>query len=91
MVDSGGAGVVYSFDGVCKYLNGEEVEAPHPSDDGGDAPYVDYTRFNRDSDFSLGYCTELLQDFINYHKTDIVSGIFVFAAGISQSDYQHNA
>ena len=60
VVDSGGAGVVYFFDGVCKYLNGEEVEAPHPSDDGGDAPYVDYTRFNRDSDFSLGYCTELL-------------------------------
>ena len=60
VVDSGGAGVVYFFDGVRKYLNGEEVAAPSDSAKVGDTPYVDYTRFSRDSDFSLGYCTELL-------------------------------
>ncbi len=60
VVDSGGAGVVYFFDGVRKYLNGEAVAAPDISAEGGETPYVDYTRFSRDSDFSLGYCTELL-------------------------------
>ncbi len=60
VVDSGGAGVVYFFDGIRKYLNGEDVTAPAEPHAEGDADFVDYTLFDRDSDFSLGYCTELL-------------------------------
>ena len=59
VVDSGGAGMVYFFEGIGKYLRGEEITAPTEAA-GGEETYVDYTLFNRDSDFSFGYCTELL-------------------------------
>ena len=59
VVDSGGSGMVYFFEGIRKYLGGEEMtDAAQPG--GGEASYVDYTLFSRDSDFSYGYCTELL-------------------------------
>ena len=59
VVDSGGSGMVYFFEGVGKYLRGEEITATSEPV-GGDTPFVDYTLFNRNSDFSYGYCTELL-------------------------------
>lgn len=59
VVDSGGAGMVYFFEGIRKYLAGEEITAPAESS-GGDTPFVDYSLFDRHSDFSFGYCTELL-------------------------------
>ena len=59
VVDSGGSGMVYFFEGVRKYLNGEEIDSAADSAD-GEAPFVDYSLFSRDSDFSYGYCTELL-------------------------------
>ena len=59
VVDSGGAGMVYFFEGIGKYLRGEEITAASEPV-GGDTPFVDYTLFNRNSDFSYGYCTELL-------------------------------
>lgn len=58
VVDSGGSGIVYFFEGIQKYLNGEDldteiaVSAPEAA--------ADYSRFDRNSDFSLGYCTEVL-------------------------------
>ncbi len=57
VVDSGGAGLVYFFEGVRKYLDGEEADAPVAAPT---PAVIDYTAFHRDSDFSLGYCTELL-------------------------------
>ena len=58
VVDSGGAGVVYVFDGMYKYLRGEAI---------GDSTLdikqekaVDYELFDENSDFSYGYCTEFL-------------------------------
>ena len=59
VVDSGGAGIVYFFEGIRKYLNGEEISSSAESA-GGEGEFVDYTLFNRESDFSYGYCTELL-------------------------------
>ena len=59
VVDSGGSGMVYFFEGIRKYLKGEEITAPAETA-GGEGEYVDYSLFNRDSDFSYGYCTELL-------------------------------
>ena len=58
VVDSGGSGMVYFLEGVRKYLNGEEIVAADHAD--GEASFVDYALFSRDSDFSYGYCTELL-------------------------------
>lgn len=59
VVDSGGSGMVYFFEGLRKYLNGEELTTSAEHSD-REAAYVDYTLFSRDSDFSYGYCTELL-------------------------------
>ena len=60
VVDSGGAGFVYFLEGVLRYLKGEPLSAPVEQAAEGAADLVDYSLFDRDSDFSLGYCTELL-------------------------------
>jgi len=58
VVDSGGAGIVYLFEGMRKYLNGEALEDFREDND--EQSVVDYERFNRSSTFAYGYCTELL-------------------------------
>ena len=57
VVDSGGAGIVYIFEGMMKYLNGESIMQIEQSER---AVVVDYSQFNEESKFELGYCTELL-------------------------------
>lgn len=57
VVDSGGAGIIYVFEGMSKYLNNEEL--PEAGESVSQA-VGDYSRFNRDSTFEYGYCTELL-------------------------------
>lgn len=57
VVDSGGAGIMYLFEGMQKYLAGEslqqlELEVP--------AKQPDYSAFDKDSVFDYGYCTEFL-------------------------------
>ncbi len=58
VVDSGGAGLVCFFEGMYKYLRGEELEADKAEND-KDTP-ADYSSFNRLSTFDYGYCTEAL-------------------------------
>ncbi len=60
VVDSGGAGFVYFLEGVRRYLSGEPLTAPVGQTAEGSADLPDYSLFDRYSDFSLGYCTELL-------------------------------
>ena len=60
VVDSGGSGIVYFFEGVQRYLNGEKLEDDAAEQDSSAVESVDYTRFNKNSDFSFGYCTECL-------------------------------
>lgn len=60
VVDSGGAGFVYFLEGVLRYLRGEPLSAPAEKTAEGASDFVDYSLFDRNSDFSLGYCTELL-------------------------------
>ena len=58
VVDSGGAGLVCFFEGIQRYLNGEE---PEESEDLSPAvPQIDYSAFDRHSNFDYGYCTEVL-------------------------------
>ncbi|MBR5134400.1 MAG: DAK2 domain-containing protein, partial [Clostridia bacterium] len=57
VVDSGGAGIVYLFEGMKKYLDGDDIEATTSV---ADTTHVDYDNFNRQSRFDFGYCTELL-------------------------------
>lgn len=63
VVDSGGAGVVYLFEGMKKYLHGESIGAP--VEDKQAAAAIDYDVFHRDSVFTFGYCTELLVQLLN--------------------------
>ena len=58
VVDSGGAGIVYFFEGAKKYLDGEEIEAS--TETVVQAESIDYSVFSRSSNFEYGYCTELL-------------------------------
>ncbi len=57
VVDSGGAGIIYVFEGMEKYLKNEALPE---ADTGSKQKEQDYARFNRDSVFEFGYCTELL-------------------------------
>lgn len=57
VVDSGGAGIIYVFEGMEKYLKNEALpEAGESSVQSSE----DYSRFHRGSTFEFGYCTELL-------------------------------
>lgn len=62
VVDSGGAGIIYVFEGMEKYLRNESLP------EAGKAPQTssaDYSRFSKDSTFEYGYCTELLLQLLN--------------------------
>lgn len=57
VVDSGGAGIIYVFEGMDKYLKNEALpEAGESTAKNAQ----DFARFNRGSTFAYGYCTELL-------------------------------
>lgn len=56
VVDSGGAGIVFFFEGVKKYLDGKKLDV---SGKAVKDNYVNYSDFNRQSKF-YGYCTECL-------------------------------
>ncbi|MBQ9806804.1 MAG: DAK2 domain-containing protein [Clostridia bacterium] len=60
VVDSGGSGIVYFFEGVEKYLRGEEIEIEEKRESDRDslAMTVDLSRFNKDTAFDYGYCVE---------------------------------
>lgn len=57
VVDSGGAGIVYLFEGMQKYLAGESLQQLEPE---ASAKQPDYSVFDTESVFEYGYCTELL-------------------------------
>ena len=66
VVDSGGAGIVYLFEGMRMYLVGEEPESA--VSEGEQTATVDYDAFDRDSRFEFGYCTELLVQLLNGYE-----------------------
>lgn len=55
VVDSGGAGIVCFFEGVKKFLDGEDIDV---EDEVVATESVDLTRFNKDTKFVYGYCIE---------------------------------
>ena len=63
VVDSGGAGVVYLFEGIKRYLDGDSIDDVVEE---GESTVVDYDTFNKDSSFDFGYCTEMLVQLLNY-------------------------
>ena len=60
VVDSGGSGIVYFFEGVKKHLAGEAIEEAEETE--GVEESIDLSLFNKDTPFPYGYCVEgLLQ------------------------------
>lgn len=68
VVDSGGAGLYYIFEGCAKYLRGENIEIT--SSKIADTSEVDYHKFNENSVLEFGYCSEVLLQ-LTKHKCDI--------------------
>lgn len=62
VVDSGGGGIVYFFEGIKKYLGGEVLDTTVPE---ADATVADFSAFHKNSVFRYGYCTELLLQLLN--------------------------
>ena len=58
VVDSGGAGLVFVFEGMQKYLRGEPLAEVITSS--ASTATVDFTAFDRNSKFDFGYCTEFV-------------------------------
>lgn len=59
VVDSGGAGLVYIFEGMKAALSGKTVEYAGTSS-GASATKIDLSAFTEDSELEFGYCTEFL-------------------------------
>ena len=69
VVDSGGAGMVYFFEGISKYLKGEKIEDIKES---AQEEYIDLSLFNKDTNFEYGYCIEgILQLTIDLSNFDL--------------------
>lgn len=62
VVDSGGAGIVYLFEGMKMYLDGDSIDELNEE---SKLEKLDYDSFNSDSTFEYGYCTELLLQLLN--------------------------
>ena len=70
VVDSGGAGLLYIFEGMKMALDGIEVSGEHHSS--SEAKKADLSKFDENSVFDLGYCTEFILQ-LQSAKTDISS------------------
>ncbi len=71
VVDSGGAGVLYMFQGMKKTLKGEEISLEdHIHGHGFQMPNVNFSAFNADSELDYGYCTEFILQLQN-SKVDV--------------------
>ncbi|MBR5279393.1 MAG: DAK2 domain-containing protein [Clostridia bacterium] len=58
VVDSGGSGIVYFFEGVQKYLRGEPIETVAKAEETPTGDAIDLSLFNKNTPFNYGYCTE---------------------------------
>ena len=72
VIDSGGAGFLYIFQGIEKTLKGESLEEDPDGTYGQKAGSVDFSAFNADSVLEYGYCTEFILQLQN-SKVDIPS------------------
>jgi len=68
VVDSGGAGLYYLFEGIHKYSEGEMIEGT--TNEESIKQEIDTTGFDENSHLEYGYCSEILLQLMNY-KCDI--------------------
>lgn len=90
VIDSGGAGFVYIFEGMLKYLRGESIEAAEPVHTPEAAPAFDLSAFDESSVFPLGYCTEVLLQLQDgkpaFSREDLVSKLSEVSESIVVSE-----
>ncbi|MBR5858425.1 MAG: DAK2 domain-containing protein, partial [Clostridia bacterium] len=60
VVDSGGAGIIYVFEGMRCYLDGKPLPIYEHNQPSAAKKANDFSKFNKNSLFEYGYCTELL-------------------------------
>ena len=61
VVDSGGAGLVYIFEGILKDLKGESISTNNNlTINTNQTKDIDYSKFTENSEMVFGYCTEFL-------------------------------
>lgn len=73
VIDSGGAGFLYLFQGMEKSLKGEEILAEEADPvHASSLSQVDLSAFHADSELEFGYCTEFILQLQNA-KTDVSS------------------
>lgn len=60
VIDSGGAGFIYIFEGMLKYLNNEQISPVESIEAAQPGNQPDLSAFDTQSEFPLGYCTEAL-------------------------------
>lgn len=73
VIDSGGAGFLYIFQGISKTLKGEEITLDDSLQGHSmSVPSVNFSAFNADSVLEYGYCTEFILQLQN-SKVDIAS------------------
>ena len=71
VVDSGGSGIVYFFEGIQKYLNGEELDSKSEGEE-AKREHIDLGLFSRETAFEYGYCVEgVLQLTVDYCGFDV--------------------
>jgi len=70
VVDSGGAGLLYIFDGFNRVLNGKAIPTAEETENKKAVSVVPTGSFGPDSEMTYGYCTELLIQLQN-KKVDI--------------------
>ncbi len=84
VIDSGGAGLLYTIEGMSKQIMGEELADSVFNGPTSSVDVADASTFNEDSELEFGYCTEFilqllkskanpdevdLQSFIDYYST----------------------
>jgi len=68
VVDSGGAGLYYIFEGISKYIKGQTIEINEVNEIQKND--IDTSSFNENSHLEFGYCSEILLQLMAY-KCDI--------------------
>lgn len=95
VVDSGGVGLLYIFEGMKAAIAGKAIENGNSLQNKSNAPEIDVSLFDENSELEFGYCTEFLMrlqnkkidiknfdldDFSNYLKS-VGSSVVAFKDG----------
>ena len=89
VVDSGGAGLIYIFQGMENALLGLETEDSYEKENQSGPKKPDLTKFNEDSELIYGYCTEFILQLMTAKVGDVgkfdEKVVFDYLASVGES------